>query len=41
MWVVNPSEEEEKEIINLSDRMPGATSGAQLALEGWLPGATP
>lgn len=41
MWAVNPSEEEEKGLINLRDRVPGATSGGQLALEAWLPGATP
>ena len=41
MWVVNRSEEEEKGLINLRDTVPGATSGGQLALEAWLPGATP
>lgn len=41
MWVVNPSEEEEKGLINLKDMVPGATSGGQLPLEVWLPGATP
>lgn len=40
MWVVNPSEEEEKGLINLRDTVPAATSGGQLALEMWLPGAT-
>lgn len=40
MWVVNPSEEEEKGLINLRDIVPGDTSGGQLALEAWLPGAT-
>lgn len=41
MWVVNPSEEEEKRLINLRDTVPGATSGGQLALEAWPPGANP
>jgi len=41
MWVVNPSEEEEKGLINLRDTVPGVTSGGQLALEACLPGATP
>lgn len=40
MWVVNPSEEEEKGLINWRDTVPGATSGGQLALEAWLPGVT-
>lgn len=38
---MNRSEEEEKGLINLRDTVPGATSGGQLALEAWLPGATP
>lgn len=41
MWVVNPSEEEEKGLINLRDAVPGAASGGQLALNAWFPGATP
>lgn len=31
MWVVNPSEEEEKWVINLRNTVPGAMSGGQLA----------
>lgn len=41
MWVVNPSEEEEKGLINLRDAVPGAASGGQLALDAWFPGAAP
>lgn len=40
MWAVNPSEEEEKGLINRRDTVPGATSGGQLALEAWLPGVS-
>lgn len=40
MWVVNPSEEEEKGLINRRDTVPAATSVGQLALEAWLPGVT-
>lgn len=41
MWVVNPSEEEEKGLINLRDVVPGTASGGQLALDVWFPGAAP